>query len=299
MADESTPSWIAKAQWRRLETIRARVAARAVAVAAAAGFENLPLDTIAQMVLAGQRATVVATDAGLSFAAGVATATDVTPVGLDTERLIGRRVRRGQLLEEVYARVGKVAREDGPERAQQYLETLIRNDMQLAQREAAYAHSQADRRVVGWRRQVNPAGETCGLCVVASTRVYGKINKLQIHANCNCSVHEVYTTDLSESQWDTMDENREAVSMGVHRSAGTTPGAVFDQERLDAAYEQAGSWDKKSLSRIKFEPDQLPPGQFDEKAVESLRTLNVEVVDHPELGAMLTGHRHDLEFVTN
>lgn len=298
MAEESTPTWIARAQWRRLETIRARVAARAVAVGAAAGFENLPLDTVAQMVLAGQRATVVATDAGLSFAAGTATGTDVAPIGLDADRLIGRRARRGQLLEEVYARVGKVARGDGPERAQQYLETLIRNDMQLAQREAAYAHSQADRRVVGWRRQVNPGGETCGLCVVASTRVYRKINKLQIHANCNCSVHEVYTTDLSPEQWDTMDRNREAVFMGVNRSAGFEHGAVFDEERLEAAYEAAGSYQTKALARITLDADQLPPGQFDEQAIESLRSLNVSVVDHPELGPTLTAHRHDLEFST-
>jgi hypothetical protein len=255
------------AHWRRLEAIRAAAVAAVVAQWRTDGVENVDIDATVSTMLAAQTATVTATDAGMALMAGLTTGTPVQPIGLDAGRLIGANARNGVALEQVYGRTLGAARRDGFDRGLEYLRRQIVMDTQLAQRRAANAVVEADRRVVGWRRQINPApgGKTCGFCVAASTRMYGKRDLLPLHPMCRCSVVAVYSSDPIRGQ-------------------------VIDRERLNAVYARSdGRTDRAGLGRIRFTADDLPAGVDS----EAIAALGPRVEWHPEWGPTLTGDRHD------
>lgn len=315
VADTPTPTPLARATYRRLARTRDETIRRLVRLVGDGRLGSVPVEQVVQLVLAGQRAIVLGTDAALSYSAGVATGTSTAPLGLDPEQLIGRRARPpmvdraartrigranpspavrmwGPPLEQIYSAVWQTLETSGVDAAQSHLEQLVRLDLQMAHREAAHAHMQADKRVVGWRRQVNPsAGGTCGLCLVASTRVYRRINKLQIHRGCNCSVHAVYDAQLSDAERDAV-----ADQWGANTFRGERPGAVFDHDRLELAYQQAGLTDHGQVGKLTFTADDLPAGRFDDDAVQALLALDVSEGFDPSLGATLLGNRHDTRF---
>lgn len=270
MAD--TPPRLVAAQWAALERIRARTAAVAVAQWAAAG-SDLPLEAVVATVLAGQRAIVAQTDGGLSLAAGVATGTELGPLGIEADRLIGAKARNGTSLETTYSRSAKVARQDGFQRGVAHLRQNICMDTQLAQRGAANAHAEADRRVTAWRRQTNQVagGKTCGFCIAASTRVYHRGNLLPLHHFCRCSVVEIYVDSFQ--------------------------GNVLDRDRLNAVYARTGhDASRQALGRIRMDPADIPPG-VDVETVKAIEELAPTIRMDAELGPYLDGARHDSSFV--
>lgn len=92
-------------------------------------------------------------------------------------------------------------------------------DLALARREASRSMFAATPEVTGYRRIIHPerseSGFSCGLCVVASTRVYQKRDLLPIHNECNCDVLPIIGTQ--------------------------DPGKELNDEDLQAIYEAAGS----------------------------------------------------------
>lgn len=76
--------------------------------------------------------------------------------------------------------------------AMERLATIADTDLTLARREEMRNIFQATPEVTGYRRVIHPElsqdGTSCGLCVVASTRVYHKAELLPIHDECNCDV---------------------------------------------------------------------------------------------------------------
>ena len=74
-------------------------------------------------------------------------------------------------------------------------EQLADMDLALAQREAARNHAAAAAGVIGYRRVIHPElskyGQTCGLCLAASDRLYGTSELMPLHQGCNCTVAEV------------------------------------------------------------------------------------------------------------
>ena len=245
---------------RRLDAVAATVERAALRV-----WQTGELEPLVDVVLNGQRATVTATDAGLSLAAGVTTGTTTRPLGIDPEPLIGRHARNGTLLEAVYSRPDRAVRESGFQAGAALLRRLIQTDMQLAHRQAAHAHAMADRRVAAWRRVT--AATACGLCIAASTRTYRRGDLLPIHARCSCRVVEVYS-DQPVPQ-----------------------GAFVDRAALAHVYEEAGGTDFRSLVGVRFDLDSLPSD-----LAEQIAPLNVSVAIDPELGPVLTGSRHDTKF---
>lgn len=266
-----TPPRLVSAQWAALERLRARTAA--VAAAQWQAGSDLPLEAIVATVLAGQRAIVAQTDAGLSLAAGIATATEVTPLGIEADALIGARARNGTSLETVYSRTAKVAREDGFQRGVAHLRQSIYMDTQLAQRGAANAHAEADRRVTAWRRQTNQVsgGKTCGFCIAASTRLYHRGDLLPLHHYCRCSVVEIYVDSFQ--------------------------GPTLDRERLDAVYARTGhDASRQALGRIRMDAVDIPAA-VDVETVKAIDALAPTIRMDPELGPYLDGARHDSSFV--
>lgn len=264
MPTATAPPQLLVQQWERFERLRTQ-AARLVLNQ---WVDGATVEELVQSVLAAQAAIVDLTDAALSQAAGLTTSSTPAALGIEADPLIGAHARRGLALEKVYGRAGSVAELSGPDAVREWLESSVRIDMQLAHRAAAAAHVAADRRVVAWRRQIAPAGKTCGLCVAASTRLYHLGDLLPIHHHCRCTVVEVYDTSPIR-------------------------GPILDRERLDEVYRAAGQRiDRRTLSHIEIDVAQLPAG-IDSDAI---RALEPRIVDHPEFGPYLDGRNHDTVF---
>lgn len=214
---------------RALDRIRLNTQARVLA-APRTDLDTF-LDLVVPSVLSGQSAAVAETDAYLSLQAGLATNSTTEPLGLDPDRLIGAAARRGVTLEEVY---GRNFNAQLPNLAQR-LTREVATDITLAQRGASFVHTNADNRVLRYRRVLRSPGPNCALCVVASTRIYKRGDLLPIHDHCRCTVEPTYVA--------------------------LQPGQVaFNRDGLDDLYAQAGSTSGRALSRIQLDPNDLPPG---------------------------------------
>lgn len=92
-------------------------------------------------------------------------------------------------------------------------------DLSLARREASRAVFEATPQITGYRRIIHPerseSGFSCGLCVVASTRIYSTDELLPIHNDCNCDVLPIIGTQ--------------------------DPGNTLNLEDLQTIYDAAGS----------------------------------------------------------
>lgn len=101
------------------------------------------------------------------------------------------------------------------------LERMVNDDMGIASRQASQdAMLAAPRgRITGYRRVVHPelseSKTSCGLCVVASTRVYRISELLPIHNLCKCEVVPII--------------------------GGNDPGAQINDEDLGVLYDEAGT----------------------------------------------------------
>lgn len=92
-------------------------------------------------------------------------------------------------------------------------------DLQLAKRAESRAVFSATPQVTAYRRIIHPelseSGMSCGLCVVASQRLYFKEELMPLHDECNCEVLPVTTAQ--------------------------DPGKILNDEDLQAVYDAAGS----------------------------------------------------------
>lgn len=210
---------------QRLTRIRTGTLARVLAAPKAN--TNVFVGAVIPIVLAAQEATVAQADAYLSLEAGTATRSSTQPWRLNPAMLIGVRARRGDFLEDVYARNLRTAESSFVERMTREVNT----DITLAERGATFVHTAGDERITGYRRVLGP-GKNCGLCVVASGQRYSKSDLRPIHRTCHCTTQPTY---------------------------GDAGGfARPDRATLRALYEQAGSTSGSSLRRIAAPQADLP-----------------------------------------
>lgn len=210
---------------RRLATVRTSTIARVLAADTAS--TRAFVDRVVPVVLAAQAVAVAQADAYMSLEAGTATRTSTEPWRLNPAALIGRRARRGDYLEDVYARNHRAAESTFAERMAREVNT----DITLAERAATYVHTEGDPRITGYRRVLS-AGKNCALCVVAATQRYGKGDLRPIHRSCGCTTQPIY-----------------GASGGYARPS---------RSQLNTLYERAGGTDFKSLRRISVDEADLP-----------------------------------------
>lgn len=182
---------------------------------------------VVPLVLASQEVTVASADAYLSMEAGMATSTSTGPWGLNPAALIGHRARRGEFLEDVYARNHRSAESTFAERMAREVNT----DITLAERAGTYVHTEGDTRIIGYRRVLS-AGKNCALCVVAATQRYSKGDLRPIHHACKCTTQAIHGD-----------------AVGYRRP---------NRGQLNALYERAGGTDFESLRRIQVDQADLP-----------------------------------------
>lgn len=104
-------------------------------------------------------------------------------------------------------------------------------DMQLANRAQNRQVMRQKQQVKYYRRVIHPelanSGVSCGLCIVASDRVYSKPDLLPIHFRCHCEVVPV------------TDETRDY-------------GVTLNQDDLNALYKAAGGTASQKLKETRF-----------------------------------------------
>lgn len=129
------------------------------------------------------------------------------------------------------------------EEALRRMETIAEDDLLRA---ADKAHlDMLDKKSVwlGYRRVIHPELSetgTCGLCVVASTRVYGKKMLAPMHSHCKCTTIGVSSSSDVGRQINQNDADQ-AFSLLVGDADGDASALPFTREDLDALYEEAGS----------------------------------------------------------
>lgn len=103
-------------------------------------------------------------------------------------------------------------------------------DAELAMRQQANKIFRATPQVTGFRRVLHPelaqSGQSCGLCIAASTRVYSKKELLPIHDHCHCGVLPIV--------------------------AGEDPAHTFNLDDLQQLYKLAGGTSAQALSRVRY-----------------------------------------------
>jgi len=115
------------------------------------------------------------------------------------------------------------------ESARGRLDALVRDDLAAAQRRVERDTYRACDQVIGWRRIVHPElsrGGACGLCVVASDRVYSSGDLMPLHDRCNCLPAPV--------------------------TRHSDPGLRLNQDDLGELYELAGSDTAADLKRVRI-----------------------------------------------
>lgn len=151
------------------------------------------------------------------------------------------------------AEVAELVERWAEQKAEEAAEKNVNHDVQAQSRNTHNAAMQKlpKDKVYGYRRVIHPelnkSGQSCGLCIVASTMLYTKKDLLPIHTLCKCETVEVYKSN------------------GKVYDAGNQ----INMEDLDVFYREAGrdkgptthGWD---LKRQKY-----------------------EIVDHPEYGPTL------------
>jgi hypothetical protein len=89
--------------------------------------------------------------------------------------------------------------------------TMADTDLALTRRDESRRVFRNTPEVTGYRRIIHPErsqdGTSCGLCVVASTRVYHTDQLMPIHDECNCDVLPIYGDedpgkDINDSDYD-------------------------------------------------------------------------------------------------
>jgi hypothetical protein len=107
-------------------------------------------------------------------------------LGADTVQVYQRPVRRLRHLVAEETR----AEAEAAVLALQRLQAQATTDLQLARATAAQQVMYRTPEVTtGWRRIIHPElGSVCGLCIAASDRVYRRIERMDLHPACRCTV---------------------------------------------------------------------------------------------------------------
>jgi hypothetical protein len=120
-----------------------------------------------------------------------------------------------------YARLEGLDELEAAERAGRRAELMADTDLTLAMRDASRDLLAPLAKVRGWRRLVHPelsAGGTCGLCVVASDRLYKRAELLPIHDRCRCTVGPVVDGQTDPASW----LNQDALAQLYEDAGGNT-----------------------------------------------------------------------------
>lgn len=191
------------------------------------------LAVVLPLVAAGQRRTVALTDAYLARVTGRRT------VGLDAGRLTGAAVRAGADPATVYERPfvqvwsalsNGTPFDDAVNAAGARASGTAQTDISLTMRASAQEFNDtlpAAEKPYRWLRV--PSGDSCGLCVTASTQLYKSPDLLPIHDRCDCGVEPV----SKDTEKAAKDRNRALLRNLKSQDSYSTDAAHLKRLRVD------------------------------------------------------------------
>lgn len=157
--------------------------------------------------------------------------------------------------------------------------STARTDVSLANKGEMARGGELRPWVVGYRRVLT--GRSCAFCATASTQRYKSADLLPLHPSCDCDVAEIFGTEDPGQVI-----NRELLTdlKATNVEAGGRPYVV----------EADGSIRYKRTEKLlgpDGEPLRTPSGEI-RRQVSAGDKVKVEVVEHGELGPMLTDAKH-------
>ena len=166
-----------------------------------------------------------------SYATAVLRDHDAMPRGFRPQ--VDLYPRSGATMTSVYSRPARTyawevyqghAPSDALTQAKLRMKQIAEADVAAAERDELNALWQMSSKTIGWRRIIHPersATGTCGLCIVAATRLYSMDELKELHGGCECTELPVF--------------------------AGSDPGLKLNQDDLKAIYAAAGSTSAEDL----------------------------------------------------
>jgi len=197
---------------------------------------------ISGLVASTQRAVASHENAYLTNLISEQTGRLVRPAG-DIGAEIVRGLRQGVDPEGVYQRLAVTFRygvsrglsePEALRRVDTRAEVMSQMDTALAARAQAAKTLQATDLAVGYRRVIHPEltkGGTCGMCIVASDRIYRKRDLLPLHDRCQCDIAPILR-------------------------GGKDPGSSLNNLDLGRLYEDAGGSSYAALVETRYQVDQ-------------------------------------------
>lgn len=171
------------------------------------GYRDADADRFAPLaasyVLAGQRQTANLVAAYMAQQRSLTLGVPNRPVRIALQRVTGAAVRNGadpvQVYRRPFAELWRLLGNQVPftpalQQAEQRLVKTVESDLELAKTHSSQVVVEQDRDAVGYRR-VLVGEENCGMCVIASTRIYDKHELMPIHPGCDCGVDAVYDAE--------------------------------------------------------------------------------------------------------
>lgn len=152
------------------------------------------LDQAIPLVQAGQRQAAQLAAAHLARDAEIAGRSLPMDVPIDptTVRRVDPAEEYARPFHDVWRALGDgKSLDDAVQAAEEHLTVLAQTDLQLAKTNTAQAILADAKDVTGWRR-ILEGQYSCGLCIIAATRLYHKAELMAIHPACDCSVAPVY-----------------------------------------------------------------------------------------------------------
>lgn len=174
--------------------------------------------------------------------------------------------------------------------------STARTDVSLANKAEIDRGGELRPWVVGYRRVLT--GQSCAFCAVASTQRYRSARLMPLHPSCDCDVAEIFGTEdpgqvinrqlldalKSEGVVDDITKARKAAARGGTRAAGPRNYVVDEQ----------GAIRFRQTEKL-YGPDGAPlrteSGEIRRRVTAGDR-VRPEVVEHGELGPMLTNAKH-------
>lgn len=168
----------------------------------------------------------------------------------------------------VFTRPAKVYRwaasqgaDDAASRALQRIDSLIEDNLMLTQRLAqqeVLVHAVVDLdsgrtrngiKIIGYRRVIHPErsrGGTCGMCIVASDRIYHVSQLMPIHGGCQCGIAAITEDYDPADELNTLDLGQ------LYKDSGGTSGAHLKRTRYQV--DEHGELGPVLVPRAKYKP---------------------------------------------
>lgn len=213
------------------------------------------LEQVLPVALGAQDAMARLTDYYLSARLADRFGEPSSPLGLEAVPAV-----RGVDPEEVYARPFAQMWTDlsrghpltlAVQHGAQRLESIAVTDVQLQRTHAARSRMMADDRVSGYRR-VPRGGESCALCLIASTQQYSKEDLAAIHPGCHCDVAEVVGDPRQVVDRDLLDQVHDAVERDLGPQYVDFSGRSTDYRRIMVVREHGELGPTLSVSDHQF-----------------------------------------------